>query len=440
MREGARTAAVIDLLEQAEAAEASQGLPADELLRQYLKTRRYIGSKDRRAVTGLFYRVLRRRARLAWWLARLGQKTDARNLMLAYLGLVEKDLEPAGLFDGQGYSPAPLTGAEETLLAELGNRDLTHPDQPLAVRRECPDWLLPYFAESFEKQDLEAELSALNEEAPFDLRVNTLKATREEVRASLAAEGLAAEATRLSPWGLRLSKRVSLQHHALFREGLIETQDEGSQVVALMTAARPGMRVLDYCAGSGGKTLALATMTKGLGELVASDLAPQRLARAKPRLARAGLDWVILRPLPAPSGDLPDGSFDRVLVDASCSTTGAWRREPQARWRLTPDTLAEYQAAQQSALREAANKVTPGGRLIYATCSLLACENQDQMSAFLAAQPDFQALPAAQVWAEIARDYGLGPYPGEADRDALQLTPARQGCDGFFIAVLERRQ
>jgi 16S rRNA (cytosine967-C5)-methyltransferase len=438
VREGARVAAVISLLEATEAAEKSEGLPADELLRQYLKTRRYIGSKDRRAITELFYRVLRRRARLTWWLARLGHEPDARNLLLAYLALAVKDLDPAGLFDGQGYSPPALSEAEVALHADLVGSPLTHPDQPLGIRLECPDWLLPLFAESFGPDRLDCELAALNEEAPFDLRVNSLKTTREEVAARLAADGLAVELTRLSPWGLRLAKRVSLQDHPLFRDRSIEPQDEGSQVAALMTGAYPGARVLDYCAGAGGKTLALAAVMKGQGELMACDLAPQRLARARPRLARAGLDWVVLRPLPAPAGDLPDGSFDRVLVDASCSTTGAWRRGPQARWRLTKEALAQYQAAQQAALREAAAKVAVGGHLVYATCSLLTCENEDQVTAFLAARSDFRQLPAADVWAELAGDYGLGAYPGEADREALQLTPARHGCDGFFVAVLER--
>ena len=447
MRDGARAAAVISLLEATAAAEQSEGLPADELLRQYLKTRRYIGAKDRRAITALFYRLLRRRARLRWWLTRKGIDATARGLFLAYLALEEQALDPATLFDGQGYSPAPMSEPEMAIHGALADAELSHPDQPLAVRLECPDWMIPLFAESFAPEVLEAELAALMEEAPFDLRVNALKASREDVRAALVAEDLAPQETPLSPWGLRLARRVPLQDHELFRRGLIEPQDEGSQVIALLTGAHPGghpgaqpdiQRILDYCAGSGGKTLALAAMMQGKAELVAADLAPQRLARAAPRLSRAGVANAVLRPLPAPAGELPDAAFERVLVDASCSTTGAWRREPQARWRLTPQALTSYQTAQQNALRDAAAKVASGGRLIYATCSLLACENEDQVGAFLAGRPDFRQLRAADVWAEADEVYGLAPYPGDAGRDGLQLTPARHGCDGFFIAVLER--
>jgi 16S rRNA (cytosine967-C5)-methyltransferase len=369
----------------------------------YFRARRFIGSGDRRAVSDRVWRVLRSYRRLSWW---LHDRPTPRLLAAASLLL---DGETLAAFSGGRFAPAPLAPAEQAALRRLGGRSLDHPSMPDAVRLEVPDWLLPRIPA--------AELRALLEPAPLDLRVNLLKATRDEARAALAAEGLDAAPTPHSPWGLRIAGRRQVTTGAAFRAGLVEIQDEGSQLVAALVDARPGMRIADLCAGAGGKTLALAMMMQNRGQLVACDISAARLDGAVRRLRRAGVHNVerhLLEP-----GDKwakrRARSFDRVLVDAPCTGTGTWRRNPDARLRLTEADLAELLPKQSAILDQAAPLVRTGGRLVYATCSLLFEENEAQVTAFLARHPHF--------------------IQGEV----LSLTPARHGTDGFFAAVLERR-
>jgi 16S rRNA (cytosine967-C5)-methyltransferase len=285
-------------------------------------------------------------------------------------------------------------------------------------------------------------MAALNLPAPLDLRVNRLKADRDTAQRALAAEGIRAEPTPWSPLGLRITHRVPLAGTAAFKDGLVEVQDEGSQLAAPLADARPGMRVVDFCAGAGGKTLALAAQMENRGKLVACDTASWRLERAGIRLRRAGVSNVERRPLSserdpwvkrhAPKGK--EGGFDRVFVDAPCLGIGSWRRNPDGKWRMTPNDLAELLVRQRDILASAARLVKPGGRLVYATCSLLREENEDQAEAFLAASPDFVLYPVGRAWAETLNDRCPG---GE---DYLRLTPARHGTDGFFVALFERRE
>jgi 16S rRNA (cytosine967-C5)-methyltransferase len=299
---------------------------------------------------------------------------------------------------------------------------------PDAVRLEMPDWLLPLLAARLDT----AELAALLQPAPLDLRVNLLRGTREEAAAALAFEGLETAPTPYSPWGLRIEGRRQVTTGPAFRAGLVEIQDEGSQLVAALTGARPGLRVADLCAGAGGKTLALAMMMQNRGQLVACDVSAPRLDAAVRRLRRAGVHNVERHLIEA--GDKwakrRAGSFDRVLVDAPCTGTGTWRRNPDARLRLTEADLAELLPKQAVILDQAATLVRNGGRLVYATCSLLAEENEDQVSAFLTRHAGFALVPLPRAWPG-----GAPPNPGEF----LSLTPARHGTDGFFAAVLERR-
>jgi 16S rRNA (cytosine967-C5)-methyltransferase len=434
MTPAARIQAAIDLLAEIEALEA----PADGLARGFFRKRRYIGAKDRRAVSALVYGVLRARARLDWWIARAAPAaTGVRGRTLAHLALDERQSveDLAALFDGGRYHP-PALGPEERALAEaLRGCALDHPEQPDRVRGELPEWLLPKLRETF-GDDLEAELAALARQAPLDLRVNSLKADRAGAVAALAAEGIEAVATPLSPLGLRVRRRHTLPGLVAFRDGLVEVQDEGSQLVALLTDARPGMSVADFCAGAGGKTLALAAAMGDRGRLAMLDTDVRRLERAGPRLTRAGI--AVAEPRALEGAEDPwlagqAGVFDRVLVDAPCSGSGAWRRNPDARWRLTPERLEAYQRAQGEILTSAARLVAPGGRLVYATCSLLPEENGRQVARFRAAHPDFAPLPLAGIWADT-----VGGACPMADSE-LMLTPARHGTDGFYLAVLERR-
>jgi 16S rRNA (cytosine967-C5)-methyltransferase len=416
-------AAAIELLA---AIDATPARPADGIANDYFRARRFIGSSDRRAISDRVWRIFRTHRRLVWWLA---DKQTPRLLVAASLlldggGMV--DVETT--FTGGRFGPAPLAPSEQLALRRLQGRALNHASMPDAVRLEMPDWLLPLLSPRLDT----AELMALLEPAPLDLRVNLLKATREEAAAALAAEGLEATATPFSPWGLRIEGRRQVTTGPAFRAGLIEIQDAGSQLVAALTGARPGLRIADLCAGAGGKTLALAMMMQNRGQLVACDVSAARLDAAVRRLRRAGVHNVERHLIEA--GDKWSkrraGTFDRVLVDAPCTGTGTWRRNPDARLRLTEADLAELLPKQAAILDQAATLVRIAGRLVYATCSLLSEENEDQVTAFLTRHPGFALVPLARAW-----EGGAPPNPG----DFLSLTPARHGTDGFFAAVIERR-
>jgi 16S rRNA (cytosine967-C5)-methyltransferase len=343
---------------------------------------------------------------LSWW---LGGLATPRLLVAASLLLEGSSLVAVSeVFSGGRFAPAPLVASERAVLRHLEGCTLDHPAMPDAVRLEAPEWL----AQQIEP----AELRAMREPAALDLRVNLLKTTREDACAALSAEGLDAVPTPLSPWGLRIEGRRRVTASRAFRQGLVEIQDEGSQLVAALVDARPGMHVVDLCAGAGGKTLALAMTMSNLGQLVACDVSAARLERAIRRLRRAGVHNVE-RHLLAP-GDTwirrRTGSFDRVLVDAPCTGTGTWRRNPDARRRIAQAGLADLLAKQVAILDQAASLVRTEGRLVYATCSLLDAENEAQVIAFLGRHPDFTR--------------------GEG----LFLTPARHRTDGLFAAVLER--
>ena len=483
MTPAGRIAAAIELLAGIEAAPKR---PADAVANDFFRARRFIGAGDRRAVSERAWGVLRARRRLGWWLARAGadpapQGPTPQGLMpqgpapqgqtlegpapegptprtLVAAALMFDGWTPSGVaqaFSGGKFAAAPLSAAEQEALAQLAGHTLEHPAMPDAVRLEVPDWMLPRLAARFGPA-LGAELGALLDPAPLDLRANLLKASRAEVQAALAAEGFAATPTPFSPWGLRLPGRRPVTAGPAFQSGLVEIQDEGSQLVALLTDARPGMRVADLCAGAGGKTLALAMTMQNRGHIAACDVSAPRLDAAVRRFRRAGAHN-IERHLLGP-GDKwlrrHAGGFDRVLVDAPCTGTGTWRRNPDARARLTETDLAELVVRQAALLDDAAPLVRKGGRLVYATCSLFAEENEVQVQAFLDRHAAFALVPLARAWPLVASPSagppsgespsegspsvgspGLGPpCPGET----LALTPRQHGTDGFFAAVLER--
>ena len=430
---GAQVAAAIDVLAAIDTGER----PADDVAADYFRRRRYIGAKDRANIAGHVYAVLRHRASLDWWIRKHPVEIGPRSRVLAALVLIEgwrPEAIAAGC-DGDRFRPAPLIQTEERLVRGLATRTLRHPEMPRAAAHDLPEWLEPYFEQVFGKR-LEREMAALNASAPTDLRVNLLKADRAAARRALAAEGVSAEPTPWSSIGLRLFGRVRLGSLAAFKEGLVEVQDEGSQIAALLADARPGMRVVDFCAGAGGKTLALAAGMANRGKLVACDVSARRLERAVRRLRRAGVNNAERRALTSERDKWVKrhaGGFDRVFVDVPCLGTGTWRRNPDAKWRATPQDLAELVIRQQQILSSAARLVRPGGRLVYATCSLLHEEDEAQAEAFLAAEPEFSVVPAACVWNETIG----GPSPG--GERYLRLTPAQHGTDGFFVAIFERR-
>lgn len=434
MTPAARIASVIELLGLIE----ETGAPADRTVADYLRQRRFIGSKDRHALVSRTFGLLRRKASLDWWLARTapGLSAGPRARMLADLALEEgwSADRASGSFDGQRHHPAPLSGEERRLLRALQGQRIRDGAQPEWVRLEVPPWLLPRLKASLGAR-YHGELAALIGEAPLDLRANALKATREQVLAALREKEIEAVPTPYSPLGLRIAERRAVADTKAFRNGWFEIQDEGSQVAAAMVDARPGMRVVDFCAGAGGKTLAMAASMGNKGQIVACDVLEGRLMRSATRLRRAGVHNVTRRPLSSerdPWVKRHKASFDRVLVDAPCSGSGTWRRSPDAKWRMDEDATAALIALQAAILDSASRLVKPGGRLVYVTCSLLAEENEGQVEDYLASNADFALIPAETVWqAAIGTAYpGSGPM--------LRLSPAAHGTDGFFIAVLKR--
>ncbi|MDE2335527.1 MAG: RsmB/NOP family class I SAM-dependent RNA methyltransferase [Rhodospirillales bacterium] len=420
MTPSARVQGAIDLL----AAVATWEKPADAVANSWFRDRRFIGSGDRREISARVWAIIRDWRKLTWRL----RSDDARLLVAAAMLLEGANLARLeALYNGTAHSPRPLEDAERAVLRPLEGASRLHPRMPDDVRLEVPAWLLPRLHERF-GADTEAELAALLAEAPLDLRVNLLKSDRETARAALAAEGIEARPTPFSPWGLRVAGRRPVVTGKAFRDGLIEIQDEGSQIVALLAGARPGMRVLDYCAGAGGKTLALAMTMANKGHVVAADVSAPRLEGAVRRLRRAGVHNVERHLMEA--GDKwakrRAGSFDRVLVDAPCTGTGTWRRNPDARLRLAESDLLELLAKQQAILAAAAKLLRPGGRLVYAVCSVLEEEGAGQVERFLAGETGMRLVPAREAWP----DAPTSPY--------LATTPRQHGTDGFFAAVVER--
>jgi 16S rRNA (cytosine967-C5)-methyltransferase len=400
MTPSARTQAAIEILGALE----QTNRPADRFIRDWFRARRYAGSKDRAAVAERVFQVLRKRASLAWRM----KSGDPRALMIA--GVAEAGGDTAALFDGGKYGPAPLTDSERETLARPRERT-----PPLWVQGEFPEFLESELTRSL-GSDLLDEMRAMGERAPIDLRANTLKASREDVLAELRGEGFAAEPTPYAPHGIRLREHAgasALSRTRAFLDGRFEFQDEAAQIASLLCAAKPGERILDLAAGAGGKALAMAAEMQNRGLILARDSDAARLAQLPPRATRAGV--TIIRE----DGDLSTlAKVDAVLVDAPCSGSGAWRRQPEQKWRLTPERLAQLQATQDQLLDEAA-ALAPA-RIVYATCSLLACENEDRVAAFLARHPEFRIAPPP----------GMGEF--------FRATPRTTGTDGFFTAVLAR--
>ncbi len=408
--------------------------PADAVTSAFFRARRHFGDKDRGAILELVYDLLRHRARLGWWLNRLGNSGTPRNRLVAWLVLTEAKTpeQMQRLFNGARFAPAALTDREAALAAALQGGTLDHPDMPEEVRLEVPHWAVAPLRRRFGAA-FGAEMAATLAPPSLDLRVNQLKTTRAAVLQGLKELGLDAAATKFAPQGIRLPERLSLARLPWLKTGEVEIQDEGSQLVAALLDAQPGDRVVDFCAGAGGKTLAIASQMNNRGRIVACDVNEARVKRCAERLRNAGVHNTEVRVLASESDrwvKRHKASFDRVLIDAPCSGTGTWRRNPDARWRETGEEgLANLVALQARILASAARLVRPGGRLVYATCSLLPEENEDQVSAFLAANPAFRLAPLGEAAPELAEALGS---------DTLSLTPARHDTDGFFAAVLER--
>jgi len=420
MTPAGRIQAAIEIL----AALEQTKLPADRFLRDWFRARRYAGSKDRAAVAERVYDMERHRASFTW---RMGHE-DARTLAIASLlsqNVSAGDIET--LFAGGAYGPPPLSDEERQAIA-------TPPPgpPPSHVQGEYPAWLEPELRRGFGEALIE-EMRAMIARAPVDLRVNRLRASRPDMLAGLRSLGIKAEPTPFAPHGIRIPSGEglgALQHTRFFQTGAFEFQDEASQVAALLTAVKPGDRVLDLAAGAGGKALAMAAAMQDRGEILAFDTDALRLRQLGPRARRAGVS--IITPTDRRGGPAwGDGKFDTVLVDAPCTGSGAWRRNPEAKWRLTPERLDELTRLQAWLIDDGARHTRPGGRLIYATCSVLPCENDDVIEAFLARNTAFSLVPAREIWRETA---GSAPPPGMGDY--FRASPLRTGTDGFFACIM----
>ncbi len=433
MTPGARATAAIEILERTNAR------PADRVIDGYFRRRRYAGAKDRAAISAQVFGVLRRRAGLAWQIGLAAGDPEptgearARDLVLADVALAGSADAIAEQFSGQGYAPPPPDTGERAWLAALVS--LPPGAVPDWVAGNYPPWLDGTLRERFGAA-LNPELAALNIRAPLDLRVNRLKAQRADVLAALAGSGIEAAPSQFARDGIRLENPVRLDRHKVLTTGLAEPQDEGSQLAALLCEAAPSHQVIDLCAGGGGKTLALAAQMENRGQIFACDPEARRLKKFVLRRDRAGVRNVQTRDL----GDGGEawlatkaGAADRVLVDAPCSGTGVWRRDPGIAWRLNEAALKTHTARQARLLDTGAALVRPGGRLIYVTCSLLRCENEERAEAFLAGHPAFSLVPVANVWQAVLDS----PVPLAGDM--LMMTPHRTGTDGVFVATFERR-
>jgi 16S rRNA (cytosine967-C5)-methyltransferase len=410
--------------------------PAESVLKAWGVANRFAGSKDRRAIADRVYKVLRARGRLVW---AMGGREDGRALVIGSLSLIDglplEEIE--ALHSGDGYGPRPLSKQERSRLTAAGEGEL-----PGWVASGLPEFAVEDFKATYGDRWAEEARELMAPRAPIDLRVNGLLATVHEVEGELREAGLSPEPTPYSTFGLRLASEPPPNVQALeaFKAGHIEIQDEGSQIVSWLAGAQPGLTVVDYCAGGGGKTLALAQAMQAQGTLVACDVVQKRLDNIRPRLTRAGVaaDLCLLGQNGGGIEDL-NGQVDIVFVDAPCSGSGTWRRRPEDAWRLTPEEVERLHALQVRILSQASQLVKPGGRLVYVTCSMLSRENEASVAAFEAAHPEFTPVSVASALSGAAlNSEGAATLAAKADGHRLRLSPASTNTDGFFVALYER--
>ncbi|MEA2883875.1 MAG: rRNA (cytosine967-C5)-methyltransferase [Bradyrhizobium sp.] len=431
MTPAARLSAAIELIDAID----TQRVPAAKALKEWGTAHRYAGSGDRAAIAGLVWDVLRRRASSAW----IMDDDTPRARVLGMLK-VERGMDAdaiATLCDGGRFAPAPLSDAERAALASRSTAGA-----PPYIAGDYPEWLDTYLTEVF-GDERAAEAAAMASRAPLDLRVNTLKAKREKVLASTGHLGTTP--TPWSPVGLRIelgadARNPGIHAEEVFIKGAIEVQDEGSQLATLLSGAKPGEQVIDLCAGAGGKTLALAAMMQGKGRLIATDSDKRQLAPIHERLSRAGVHNADVRTPKGPSDPLADinASADLVLIDAPCTGTGTWRRNPDAKWRMRPGALEVRLKDQVEVLDRAAGLVKPGGRITYITCSVLPVENAAQVRAFVERHPEFAIVPPSQTIAALgdkAADFAAATLQSA---EGLLMTPRHTGTDGFFVSVIRK--
>ncbi len=402
MQSGARYQAILEIITQVFKDEQ----PADKIINDYIRSRKYIGSKDRRFIVDEVWQIIRNRCKLTFD----AKSDDPRKILLYY----NKDrLEQ--VFDGSTYGLTPLTKEEQNWLRQ--ENDAPYPDW---VEAECPKWL-------YEKIGNLEFCKALNGQAQTDVRAHGISA--DELQAKLEAEGIESKKGAYSPYCLKIKERLVLNNCMVWQDGYLDVQDEASQLAAILIDAKPEHKIIDYCCGAGGKSLALSNILKDNGHILAYDIEAKRLEAIKPRMARLNVHNIELTEIIADS----DKDFDRFILDAPCSGTGTWRRAPDAKFRLTEQKLYGLTKIQAELLEIASVKTKIGGRIIYITCSVLPDENEKQIEQFLAAHNEFKPVNMRELWeGKIA-----APYPHD-DEFMLKLSPYKTGTDGFFICVLKK--
>jgi 16S rRNA (cytosine967-C5)-methyltransferase len=427
MTPAARVSAAIEVMADIEA----RRRPASDALKDWGLSHRFAGSKDRAGIASLVYDALRRKSSAAWLMDDPSPRAAIIGMLRLQRTMTAEDI--AQLFSGERHAPAPLSDAERERLG-TGSLD----EAPAHVAGDFPEWIEPSLARAF-GDDLIAEMQALAARAPLDVRVNSLKAAREEAMAALAH--LAPSETPHSPVGLRIAmgedgRGPALQSEPEFLKGWFEIQDEGSQLAALLTGAKPGEQVVDLCAGGGGKTLALAAMMDNAGQIYATDGDPRRLAPIHERVKRAGVRNVQVRTSRGRADAVADldGKIDCVLVDAPCTGSGTWRRNPDSKWRLRPGSLETRRREQAAVLDRAARLVKSGGRIVYVTCSVLPEENDQGLTAFLERQAGFETVSIGSVLANSGLSRTTPVV--RTTTHGLQMTPCKTGTDGFYLAAL----
>ncbi len=401
MQKGAQYQAVWELISEI----FKDKIPADNIINAYVRERKYIGSKDRRFITETVWKIIRNRRKLVFDAG----SNEPRRVLLTYLQ--DEDFD---LLCGGEYGLAPLSKEEKEWLKRR-NEEV----YPAAVEAECPDWL-------FDKVKDIHLLKALNEPASADLRLN--KGSRARVIEQLQGEGLYFVPTPYSPIGIRSAERVNLNNCVAYKEGVIEVQDEASQLAAILADVRPEHKIIDYCCGAGGKSLTMAFLMNRQGKIQIHDINRSRLEAVKERAVR--LDVKNLEIIE----EVGDRDYDRFVVDAPCSGTGTWRRSPDAKYRLTPETLKELNKTQAELLEKAFNHIRRSGRIVYITCSILRDENEDIIEAFLSRHADAAPVNLRHLW----EDKLDGRYPGQDDF-MLRMNPLLTRTDGFFVCILEKR-
>jgi 16S rRNA (cytosine967-C5)-methyltransferase len=433
MKPEARLSAAIAILSEIH----TQRRPASDSLTEWGRRSRFAGAKDRASIAGLVYDALRCQASAALQMEDESPRAIVLGMLRQTRGL--KVNEISALTTGEGYAPSPLTQKERTHL----DQDPLSLQGPLAALTNIPEWMLPSFSRVFPNPEhLFSEGRALTHRAPLDLRVNTLKTSRDALLKELAHYHPLS--TPHSPWGIRIIPSIdspppSVQSEQVFiKKGHFEIQDEGSQLTVLLSPIQPGMQVIDLCAGAGGKTLALAALMENKGQIYATDVAPQRLSAIYNRLTRSGVRNTQVRApkgrftdpnVPDPLADLKDKKVDAVFIDAPCTGTGTWRRNPDAKWRLTSSSLRMRHNEQASILDRATQYIKPGGYIIYVTCSFLMEENEDIIHAFLDRHPSFTPFHTSKIH----------NFPLYHHNYGVLLSPGKTGTDGFYFCVLRQK-